>query len=205
MAHAEAMPAAGRLALCDRASLVMRRSGFHSMPRRACRAGLLGLILAISMRAHADDLAIGQPAPAITLATLDGARIDSANLRGNVVIVTFWATWCAPCRDELPVLSRYAAEHAKQGLTVLGFSLDGAEARTKVAAIAHTLNFPVGLLDDPHVRGYGRIWHLPVSFVIDRQGRLAHNGWRDKNPVWDAQRLERIVTPLLDAGTSNRD
>jgi peroxiredoxin len=105
-------------------------------------------MLSASICAHANDLVVGQTAPAITLTTLDGTRIDTANLRGKVVIVTFWATWCEPCREELPLLSRYAADHAAQGLVVLGFSLDTAEAREQVAAIARTLSFPVGFLGD---------------------------------------------------------
>jgi cytochrome c biogenesis protein CcmG, thiol:disulfide interchange protein DsbE len=74
--------------------------------------------------ALANDVRIGSPAPAATLATLDGRRISTADLLGNVVILTFWATWCEPCREELPLLSRYLDEHADSGLRVLGFSLD---------------------------------------------------------------------------------
>ncbi|MEO6925538.1 MAG: TlpA family protein disulfide reductase, partial [Rhodanobacter sp.] len=80
---------------------------------------------------------------------------------------------------------------------VLGFSLDTPDELAKVREVADTLSFPVGLLGDPHVPGYGRIWHLPVSFVIGRDGRLVDNGWKDKNPVWTSERLQRVVTPLL--------
>ncbi len=146
-----------------------------------------------------NDLTLGAPAPTITLNTLDGRHIDTQRLRGKVVILTFWATWCAPCREELPLLSRYAQEHARDGLVVLGFSLDTPDRLTEVRAIAGRLSFPVGLLGEPHVPGYGRIWRLPVNFTIDRNGNLADNGWNDKNPVWTRERLERIVTPLLDS------
>jgi hypothetical protein len=61
------------------------------------------------------------------------------------------------------------------------------------------VSFPVGLLGDPHVPGYGRIWHLPVNFTIDRAGRLANNGWKDRTPVWTQERLQAVVTPLLAA------
>jgi peroxiredoxin len=147
--------------------------------------------------ACANDLVIGQTAPDITLTTLDGKHIALRDLRGKTVILTFWATWCDPCRDELPLLSRYASEHAKDGLMVLGFSLDGPDNLDQVRKIASTLNFPVGLLGDPHVPGYGRIWHLPVSFTIDRDGKLVDNGWKDKQPAWTQQRLDHVVTPLL--------
>lgn len=146
-----------------------------------------------------NDLVIGAPAPPITLTTLDGKHIDTRDLRGKVVILTFWATWCLPCREELPLLSRYAQAHAKQGLVVLGFSLDTPDEIAKVRTVANTLSFRNGLLGDPHVPGYGRIWHLPVSFVLDAQGRLVDDGWKDRNPVWTSERLERIVTPLLNA------
>lgn len=160
-------------------------------------AALLGLAGVFGTGAQANSLVVGQPAPPITLTTLDGQRISSADLRGKVVIVTFWATWCEPCREELPLLSRYAQQHASQGLVLLGFSLDSPEQLGEVRTVASTLSFPVGLLGDPHAPGYGRIWHLPVSFVIDREGRLADDGWKDRQPVWTSERLQQIVTPLL--------
>ena len=163
---------------------------------------LCALLLALSCApgAHAgNDLEVGAPAPPIALATLDGRHIHTQDLRGKVVILTFWATWCEPCREELPLLSRYAQQHAKQGLVVLGFSLDTPDELPQVRKVASTLSFPVGLLGDPHVPGYGRIWHLPVSFVIARDGKLVDDGWKDANPVWTRERLEQVVTPLLDA------
>jgi thiol-disulfide isomerase/thioredoxin len=144
-------------------------------------------------------LVVGAPAPPITLHTLDGRDIDTRSLRGKVVIVTFWATWCGPCRQELPLLSRYATEHAHDGIVVLGFSLDDVADIEQVRAVARDLSFAVGLLGDPHVPGYGRIWHLPVNFTIDRAGRLADNGWMDRTPVWTEERLEAVVTPLLES------
>jgi cytochrome c biogenesis protein CcmG/thiol:disulfide interchange protein DsbE len=67
----------------------------------------------------------------------------------------------------------------------------------KVRQTAQALSFPVGLVSQSTLPGYGRIWHIPVNFTIDRRGRLVDNGWKDKQAVWTAERLERIVTPLL--------
>ena len=147
--------------------------------------------------AAADELQEGTRAPPVTLATVDGARISSAELVGSVVILTFWATWCAPCRDELPLLSRYATEHAAAGLRVLGFSLDTPDALSDVRRIAQSLRFPVGLLANSSAPGYGRIWRLPVNFTIDRAGLLVEDGWKLKKPSWTQERLEEVVTPLL--------
>ncbi len=127
----------------------------------------------------------------------DGRRIATRDLLGRVVILTFWATWCDPCRTELPILSAYAAHHAQQGLTVLGFCLDGADDLPKVRKVAATLSFPVGLLGSPWAGGYGRIWRIPVSFVIDRSGILRYDGWQAGHPAWSAGSLDRIVGPLL--------
>lgn len=171
------------------------------MPRtRTLRvATILLLALVAALPAFPKGLVVGEMAPPITLHTLDGRDVDTRALHGKVVIVTFWATWCGPCRQELPLLSRYAAEHARDGLVVLGFSLDDADDLEEVRVIARNLSFPVGLLGDPHVPGYGRIWHLPVNFTIDRAGRLAENGWKDRTPVWTEERLKAVVTPLLAA------
>ena len=158
------------------------------------------LVSELGLRARvaaANDLHVGAPAPPAILGTLDGQNISTADLQGHVVILTFWATWCEPCREELPLLSSYAERHAAEGLRVLGFSLDTPDRLRDVREVAQTLKFPVGLLANSSAPGYGRIWRLPVNFTIDRAGRLTDDGWKDKKPTWTAARLERIVTPLL--------
>jgi len=166
--------------------------------RRAFLFGCAAALLAPAARAS--HLRVGAPAPATTLVTLDGRSISTTDLAGQVVIVTFWATYCSPCRTELPLLSRFAAAHAKEGLTVLGFCLDGEDALADVTRIAHELSFPVGLLSRSRAEGYGRIWRLPVSFTIDRAGQLASDGWSEKQPLLSTARLEALVTPLLRSG-----
>jgi cytochrome c biogenesis protein CcmG, thiol:disulfide interchange protein DsbE len=168
--------------------------------RRALLQALFAAVLipaSGARRAWANDLHVGAPAPRASLVTLDGEQISTTDLLGHVVILTFWATWCSPCREELPLLSDYLQQHAAEGLRILGFSLDTPDKLQDVRQVAQTLKFPVGLLSNSSAPGYGRIWRLPVSFTIDRAGRLVDDGWKDKNPTWTADKLERIVTPLL--------
>jgi cytochrome c biogenesis protein CcmG, thiol:disulfide interchange protein DsbE len=169
--------------------------------RRAVLKGCAAtLITGSAMRgysARANDLRVGAKAPPATLVTFDGQRISTEDLTGQVIILTFWATWCVPCRDELPWLSSYAAQHANAGLAILGFSLDEPDQLTAARQVAQTLSFPTGLLANSSAPGYGRIWRLPVNFTIDRSGRLIEDGWKQRKPGWSPQRLEQIVTPLL--------
>jgi len=168
--------------------------------RRTFLTGLSACVAGATLRppsAAARALRTGEAAPPATLVTLDGTRISTAELRGEVVILTFWATWCTPCRAELPLLSDYLTRHGHDGLRILGFSLDTAEQLPEVRRVAQSLRFPVGLLGDSSAAGYGRIWRLPVSFTIDRAGVLVEDGWKEKQPSWTQERLERVVTPLL--------
>ena len=173
----------------------------RALLRGAAALSVTGLGALFAPLASANVLRVGAPAPAATLVTLDGQRIATSDLPGRVVILTFWATWCAPCREELPLLSAYAERHAAEGMKVLGFALDSPEDDPlKVRRAARSLSFPVGLLASSSLPGYGRIWRIPVNFTIDREGRLIDDGWKDKDSTWTPERLKRVVTPLLESG-----
>ena len=164
---------------------------------KGCACALVAPMALRAAPAEANDLRVGATAPPATLAALDGQRISTTQLLGQVVILTFWATWCEPCREELPLLSRYADQHAGAGLRVLGFGLDSPDELPEVRKVARTLSFPVGLLANSSAPGHGRIWRLPVNFTVDRAGLLVVDGWKEKQPTWTAERLEQVVTPLL--------
>ncbi|HEY4968931.1 MAG TPA: TlpA disulfide reductase family protein [Steroidobacteraceae bacterium] len=172
----------------------------RALLRGAAALSVTGLGALFAPLASANALRVGAPAPAATLVTLDGQRIATSDLLGRVVILTFWATWCSPCREELPLLSAYATQHAAEGLTVLGFALDSPENALKVQQVAHSLSFPVGLLANSSLPGYGRIWRIPVSFTINREGQLVEDGWKQKDSTMTVERLKRVVTPLLESG-----
>jgi thiol-disulfide isomerase/thioredoxin len=170
----------------------------RALLRGAVALSVTGLDALFAPSASANALRVGEPAPLATLVTLDGQRISTSDLLGHVVILTFWATWCAPCREELPLLSSYATQHAAEGLAVLGFALDSPDDDPhKVQQEARSLSFPVGLLANSSLPGYGRIWRIPVNFTINRKGQLIDDGWKDKDSTWTVERLERVVTPLF--------
>src|SRR5579859_4305339 len=124
--------------------------------RRLCTGIAAALLAGLLPRtpAVARGLRTGVPAPAARLGTLDGQDISTAELLGQVVILTFWATWCVPCREELPLLSRYAEQHAVDGLKVLGFGLDTPDQLAEVHVVAQALSFPVGLMSRSKAPGY---------------------------------------------------
>jgi thiol-disulfide isomerase/thioredoxin len=109
----------------------------------------------------------------LTVRTIDGKDISLAGLRGKVVIVNFWATWCPPCREEIPDLIALQSKYKDQ-LQVIGVSQDEAPA-SMVAQFAseHAMNYPV-VMDTPELeRLFTNVHALPTSFVIDRDGRIA--------------------------------
>ena len=117
----------------------------------------------------------GTAAPAVTFDMLDGRAVPLGSLKGQVVLVNFWATWCPPCRAEMPgIESVYEAKHAS-GFTVVGVSLDQ-KAPPAVAAFLHDhhIAYPVAMATSEAVAAFGEVSSLPTSFLIDRQGRVRY-------------------------------
>lgn len=155
------------------------------------------LFLSCVFPVYAATLAVGKPAPPLTATTLDG---DSFNLTknnlGRVVIVNFWASWCSPCRKEMPALESYYTQHKSEGLQILAINMDDAKNEPVVRNIMRDFSFPAAFARDAHFDGYGRIWRMPMTFVIDRNGILRKDG-SVGDPTIDRPLLESLVTPLL--------
>ena len=113
-----------------------------------------------------------KPAPAFTVTDLDGREISPASLRGKVVIVNFWATWCGPCRAEIPDLVALQNKY-KGTLQVIGISEDeaGVEVVKRFAA-EHQINYPIAMMTPEIERLYPGISALPTSFILDRESRV---------------------------------
>jgi peroxiredoxin len=115
------------------------------------------------------------PAPTFAVQTLDGEWVDLADLRGQVVLVNFWATWCPPCRIEMPGFQRVWEDYGDRGFVIVGLSVDRG-VRSDVARWVNDrgLTFPIAFAPGDVVRSYGGANVLPTSILIDREGRIAH-------------------------------
>ncbi len=168
-------------------------------PDRLLLAQALLLLLCLLPLGNAQAARVGQGAPALSARTLDGAEFDLAQELGNVVIVNFWATWCAPCRQEMPALEAYFQAHQAQGLRLIAISMDEPADAARVREVMSRFSFTAVLAAEARYRGYGRIWRMPMTFVIDRRGVLRVDGTQ-KDPRVDLPWLERWVSPLLQSG-----
>lgn len=116
-------------------------------------------------------VASGLPAPAWKLRDPDGKVVDSASFKGKVVVIDFWATWCPPCREEIPGYIQLMKSHGQEGLVVIGVSLDqgGPEVVKNFAAKAG-INYPLVMADDEILAAFGGVEAIPTTFLIDRDG-----------------------------------
>lgn len=159
---------------------------------------LFALVLLTGTWAEARSPAEGLPAPPVEARLLNGVNLAPADYSGKVLLVNFWATWCSPCRAEMPALETFYAKHHAEGLEVIAISLDDPKDEAKVREVMRAYTFPAALAGDAKVKGYGRIWRLPLTFVVDRHGVLRKDAWYG-NPGIDLPLLETTVTPLLKA------
>ena len=135
----------------------------------------------------------GQDAPDFTLNDLYGNPVQLSNLRGRVVLVNFWATWCGPCRAELPDLAAVHSAHQADGLTILGVN-DGEQAETVSSFLKNNwIPYPVLLDSNQRISSTYRVSAIPMSFLIDRRGvmRTVLSGSRSRAA------FEQALLPLL--------
>lgn len=115
-----------------------------------------------------------QPVPDLTLETMDGTSIDLAAQEGRVLLINFWATWCAPCREEIPELKELHANLQPKGLTVIGVALDrgGAEV-VKPYVDNHEINYPIVLDGEGNAEAeMGPIYGLPTTLVVNPKEQI---------------------------------
>lgn len=152
------------------------------------------LILAMCLVPASSALAakVGKPAPNFVIIGYDGQQVPLEQLRGKVVILNYWATWCAPCRNEIPEIDRFVRRHRDAPLAVYAVTLDKNVPYVRLRFLADTLKFP--LMEKLKGSGYGPIkGAVPTNYIIDKAGVVRYA----KAGAFTAASLEALVTPLL--------
>ncbi|MCF7763337.1 MAG: TlpA family protein disulfide reductase [Verrucomicrobia bacterium] len=135
-------------------------------------------------------------APAWELKDQDGKTVKSSDLKGKVVILDFWATWCGPCRMEIPGFIDLHKNYVSKGLAVVGIALDKeGVAVVKPFAAKAGINYTILIGDAKVQRAFGDVQALPTTFVIDREGRIVtkHVGYADKTTF--ENEIKRLLAP----------
>jgi cytochrome c biogenesis protein CcmG, thiol:disulfide interchange protein DsbE len=165
-------------------------------PQVSCLCGVLfAALLSAAASAAAPGAEVGHPAPALVVPQLDGREFDLRAQHGKVVIVNYWASWCAPCRAEMPVLDSFYQRYHSQGLVLLGVSVDDVHERAAVIRIMEKFGYPAALAANAKVNGFGPALAVPMTWIIDATGvvraRLV------SGTAVTEQSLSRAVLPLL--------
>jgi thiol-disulfide isomerase/thioredoxin len=165
-----------------------------------CRSWAAGAVflIALSIAILPDSLQaqsklLNKPAPEFVRTDLSGRQVDLKALRGKVVLLNFWATWCGPCQVELPQFQAWQDKYGSEGLQVIAVSMDDEAAPVRAAVRRMHLRLPVVMGDDKLGSLYGGVLGLPITFLIARDGTVVdrHEG------AADPPMMERKVRALL--------
>lgn len=157
------------------------------------RKPLAGLLLALALGAPAEarDPKVGEPAPPTELVLIDGTRIKLADLHGQVVVLNFWATWCVPCRTELPLLDNYYRVQKRGGLRVFAVTTEDSLPTFKLKPLFAAMAIdPVRKIKGPFAPIRNAV---PTNYIIDRTGKVRYA----KAGALDLDALNRELVPLM--------
>ncbi len=133
--------------------------------------------------------------PEFSLKDINGNIVHSKDLKGKIILIDFWTTWCMPCRMEIPHLIKLQEKYAKKGFTVLGINLENKKREViKAFAQKNKINYPILMGDQKTAGKFGSIQSIPTAFLIDKEGNINSKfvGYKKQ------QVFERAIERLLD-------
>lgn len=161
------------------------------MFRKLRRLALLIVLCAASAATAADEPGIGRAARPFTITTFDKRKVKLADLRGKVVVINYWATWCGPCKEEMPMMDAVHRRLHANGLEIYAIATEDSVPAFQLRRLASVLSFP--LASKLSGSGYGTLGGVPTSYVIDRAGNLRYA----KSGAFTARSFQEVVLPLL--------
>jgi len=156
---------------------------------------LLVLACLIAWAGSAESASISGPAPNFTLKSLTGKNIKLSELTGNVVLVNFWASWCAPCRQEMPLLNAIHNKYEPLGFTVVGVNVEEQVANARAFITERPVDFPILLDSKNQVSKLYNVIAMPTTVVIDRDGnmRFLHQGYQSGDEAEYRKMVKKLV------------
>ena len=156
-------------------------------------AVILGLSLsaAVPLSAPAASVGPGAPAPAFQLPAASGGAVGLADLKGQVVLINFWASWCGPCRQEMPVLEQLYRKYKPAGFTLLGVNVEPKSGDAVNFLKSTPVSFPILFDTESKVSNLYEVSGMPSTVIVDRHGnvRYIHHGYK---PGDESQYLDQI-------------
>lgn len=173
-----------------------RKKGLHNW-----RHGLL-LCATLALTGCGEQRFEAKEAPGFTLPSLDGGgEISLQDYPGDVVYLTFWASWCIPCRHEMPYLAQLWERHRESGLQVIGINVDEDLAAAQQFAEEHKLPFPLAHDKDRVISKIYRVPGFPTHYIVDRRGRIRFSGlgFNLADAAAVSQEIETLLQESVDA------